>query len=270
MEDAGRCPNSRPVNEYAHFYNNNAGNGSHEVHRHYQQRRPPQNSLTTPSTRPSHYSAPFERYRDYDEDEKGGKESPTTSESDWSTEEDDREYDMQKEARFPARSTSRYYHGSMPQRPLINNVRNDWRTDPSYGQCSSSSTPDYNSFHCLRFICAKRVRRIVGLFVISSLAFWIAWSSWLSPKLDEHFILKMSLEDKQNTKSGWFGANVRPKFQDMIQLKTLDGSLLPAGSKHKHKGGKKKRLIIIGDIHGCKDERTLPPFPVSTPQATPS
>lgn len=264
MDDAAHSSNSRPMSEYAYFYNDNAGYGSHEVHRFYQQRHSPQYSMTAPSIPSSQYPPPFERYTDYDEEEEKGEKD--SSEGDWRMEEDERRDGMHQEAQFPARSTSRYYQDSMPKRPLIHHVRNDWRTDPRYGQSSPSPPPDYDNFDCLQIICAKRVRRIVGLFLISSVAFWIAWFSWLNPKINEHFLLKTSLDYRQNSKSGWFGTNVRPNFQDMIQLKTLDESLLPAGNKHKD--GKKKRLIIIGDIHGCKDECTYgspPPSPHQPP-----
>lgn len=43
---------------------------------------------------------------------------------------------------------------------------------------------------------------------------------------------------------------MRPVFRDMIHLKTIDQGLVP------QKGGK-GRLILVGDVHGCHDERTL-------------
>ena len=46
-----------------------------------------------------------------------------------------------------------------------------------------------------------------------------------------------------------------PQFDDLIQIQTLDPELVPmdlagvdAGSKNK------RRLIIVGDVHGCKEE----------------
>ena len=49
---------------------------------------------------------------------------------------------------------------------------------------------------------------------------------------------------------GLFGTNVRPVFRDMIQLKTIDQDLVP-------QKGSSERLIVVGDVHGCHDERTF-------------
>ncbi|MCJ1268731.1 hypothetical protein MMC22_008619 [Lobaria immixta] len=46
---------------------------------------------------------------------------------------------------------------------------------------------------------------------------------------------------------GSFGTNMRPTFRDMIQLKTIDQALIP-------KKGDNARLIIVGDVHGCREE----------------
>lgn len=45
-----------------------------------------------------------------------------------------------------------------------------------------------------------------------------------------------------------FGTNMRPTFNDMIQLKTIDQTLVPRKKD-------KARLIVVGDVHGCHDER---------------
>lgn len=50
------------------------------------------------------------------------------------------------------------------------------------------------------------------------------------------------------TGEGWFGENMRPEFLDMVQMKMLDQDLVPARKD-------RKRLVIIGDVHGCSDER---------------
>ena len=49
-------------------------------------------------------------------------------------------------------------------------------------------------------------------------------------------------------KGNKFGTNVRPSFTDMLHVKTLSDHLIPG-----HEYGD-RRLIIIGDIHGCKHE----------------
>jgi hypothetical protein len=47
-----------------------------------------------------------------------------------------------------------------------------------------------------------------------------------------------------------FGSNVRPSFTDMVQVNDLPSNLVPGGE-----GGDGRRLIFVGDVHGCKEER---------------
>lgn len=56
----------------------------------------------------------------------------------------------------------------------------------------------------------------------------------------------MAAADKKGSK---FGTNVRPSFTDMPHVKTLPDHLVPGVE------GSDRRLIFIGDVHGCKDER---------------
>ncbi|KKY21542.1 putative ser thr protein phosphatase [Phaeomoniella chlamydospora] len=54
---------------------------------------------------------------------------------------------------------------------------------------------------------------------------------------------------------GLFGANARPKFTDMVHIKKLDPSLVPkSNSLPTRPSLDSRRLIFIGDIHGCKEE----------------
>jgi hypothetical protein len=52
-----------------------------------------------------------------------------------------------------------------------------------------------------------------------------------------------------------FETNKRPKFPGQIQVKSLDPALLPR-SPHDKAGAdrKNKRLVFVGDIHGCRKE----------------
>ena len=61
-------------------------------------------------------------------------------------------------------------------------------------------------------------------------------------------MLSDALDEKVRAGKGWYGTNMRPAFVDMIQLKTMDSRLIP-------QDGDKNRLIFIGDVHGCYDER---------------
>lgn len=66
-----------------------------------------------------------------------------------------------------------------------------------------------------------------------------------------------SLDPASKAESGgWFGSNSLPKFDDLIQVRTLDPNLLPTVPLEgvDLAEWKKKRLIVVGDVHGCKEE----------------
>ncbi|MCJ1388556.1 hypothetical protein MMC18_001403 [Xylographa bjoerkii] len=239
-------PRRRPMKEYVRLYN--AGCPLHEIQRLFREQTLLHQRPMTSSSQGSHNQPSFERYRD-EGDEKRWFDSPTLSDGDWtSAEEDER---MDKEAGFPAMSAKAYYqNASLTHRPLVSQVRNDWRTDPRYGQ-SYSPPPDgdeYGPPDCIQIMSAKKFRRVVGLLLLSLILFCIAWAWWLGPKLSEHLMLKGSLDTRIKASKGWFGANMRPKFAGMVQLEHLDANLVPTG------GRDRKRLIVVGDVHGCKDE----------------
>ncbi|EFE34244.1 uncharacterized protein ARB_06641 [Trichophyton benhamiae CBS 112371] len=60
-------------------------------------------------------------------------------------------------------------------------------------------------------------------------------------------------EGNRDRIGGWFGSNALPGFSDMAHIQTLDARLLP-GEKKAWFRRSKRRLIIVGDVHGCKDE----------------
>ena len=64
----------------------------------------------------------------------------------------------------------------------------------------------------------------------------------------ENKALNDSLNETMREGQMLFGHNMTPAFLGMVQLKTLDTKLLP-------QKGNGKRLIIVGDVHGCHDER---------------
>ena len=77
---------------------------------------------------------------------------------------------------------------------------------------------------------------------------WVIWRYWVGPTWTQHRLQTKSFNKRIKTGEGWFGENVRPEFLDMVQVKTLDQHLIPARDD-------RKRLIVIGDVHGCSDER---------------
>jgi hypothetical protein len=103
---------------------------------------------------------------------------------------------------------------------------------------------------------APRFRRLVLIYVALFIFAWIGWRMLLSPRLQEQDSLLHSLDPTSKTETGgWFGANSSPQFDGLVQIRTLDPDLVP-GDLAGVKAGKssRKRLIFVGDVHGCKEE----------------
>ncbi|KAF2875242.1 Metallo-dependent phosphatase-like protein [Massariosphaeria phaeospora] len=88
----------------------------------------------------------------------------------------------------------------------------------------------------------RRIQRYLVIWLVLATTTLIAWRSYLGPQYSAY---RAELADMDSTPKEAFGANVRPHFTDTIQVKTMDEKHLP--DKH-------KRLVIIGDVHGCKKE----------------
>jgi hypothetical protein len=88
-------------------------------------------------------------------------------------------------------------------------------------------------------------------------ACWLGWKWWLKPQWLEDAGLSYSPSNISG--GGRYGANVRPKFTDMLYMKVLDKELVPSTGKGRLVGEDgERRLIVVGDVHGCKDERMHP------------
>ncbi|OJD16689.1 hypothetical protein AJ78_03159 [Emergomyces pasteurianus Ep9510] len=104
-------------------------------------------------------------------------------------------------------------------------------------------------------ISLPRFRRYI---IVYAILLWICLGSWVglvSPRLREHNELLQALDPSSREKiRGWFGTNSLPKFSDLVHLRTLDPGLLPSDKMPTGNNPKRKRLIVIGDVHGCLDE----------------
>lgn len=145
---------------------------------------------------------------------------------------------------------ARAYHSNQKRRPLVDLIRNEWKTIPYTPSSSSPGSPGYSSPNWIQVCSAPRVRRYVLLLLMLLSFTWGNWHYWAGPTWTEHRLLSQSLGERMRTGEGWFGGNMRPEFLDMIQVKTLDQDLVPAREDQ-------RRLIVIGDVHGCSDERKL-------------
>ena len=151
--------------------------------------------------------------------------------------------------RLPQHNAHAYetYH---QRRPLIDLIRNEWKNSPYTPSSSSPTSQGYSTPNWIQVLSAPRFRRYLLLILGLLSLFWMSWHYWAEPQLDEYRLLGESLKERMRTGSGWFGENVRPEFVDMVHVKTLDEGLVPQENNG-------KRLIVIGDVHGCHEERGL-------------
>jgi hypothetical protein len=83
---------------------------------------------------------------------------------------------------------------------------------------------------------------VVGLFL---------WSKLIWPWIEEERAAWHTFQTyAENATEPLYGSNVRPHLGGIIQSQELDSAYLPGGPKAK----KRRRLVFIGDIHGCKKE----------------
>ncbi|KAL6718849.1 hypothetical protein ACLMJK_003083 [Lecanora helva] len=154
--------------------------------------------------------------------------------------------DSEQRHRLPTHS-ARAYQDRQPRRPLVDYIRNEWRNAPLSSSSKRRSSYGSSTPYWIQVLSAPRFRRyVLMLFVVTGLI-WGNWHYWAGDQWKEHQLLGESLKERIKTGGGWFGENMRPEFLDMVHVTSLDQGLVP-------QKGDGKRLIVIGDVHGCHDE----------------
>ncbi|MCJ1300110.1 hypothetical protein MMC08_002904 [Hypocenomyce scalaris] len=178
----------------------------------------------------------------------------TSADEDWPDGVDDeimggymeKDYDLPS---YSSQSHRSYQH--QPRRPLVDLVKNEWRTNPKYRQTQYNAHSERIRGRgppgCGQIVTAPRLRRYLLLFFLLGGLCWGSWKWWIRPRWIEHLLLSESLDERMKSGEGWFGSNVRPSFTDLIQIQTLDKSLVQSKDE-------RKRFIVVGNVHGCKDE----------------
>lgn len=145
----------------------------------------------------------------------------------------------------------------------IDYIRNNWpyTSSPAYHPLPfsprDSQKPGWVQF-AVSVICASRFRRYLVLYLILALIGWAGWVFLLSPRLQERANLSYSLDPStEKAAGGWFGKNSMPQFDDLTHIATLDPGLLPVAREKVDKASARssRRLVFVGDVHGCKEER---------------
>ncbi|KAI4256299.1 MAG: hypothetical protein LQ352_002133 [Teloschistes flavicans] len=146
-----------------------------------------------------------------------------------------------REKGYAASTHSAYaYYYPQRRRPLIDLVSNQWRT-----AASSPSSPTAPSFSQL--VSAPKFRRYLLIILLVFILPWFSWTRYGRPRWEERRLLNNALDESLRAGSVWYGLNMRPAFLDMTQLQTLESNQLPRSARE-------RRLIFIGNVHGCQDE----------------
>lgn len=147
---------------------------------------------------------------------------------------------------------ARAYQRARHRPPLVNLIRNGWQRDsPNSSLPDIMKDPHSNWPTLLRFLSAPRPRRWAILLLTSCIVLWIYWSRQgadVAEAWNEHRIIHNAVSGRRKSDLGWFGTNMLPEFVGMAHLKQLENDLVP-------RAGNDRRLIFVGDVHGCHDER---------------
>lgn len=138
------------------------------------------------------------------------------------------------------------YLNQFPQysHPLLGSATNSWQSRAPGGSEHASSSPadDMKSpgwaKMTLSVAFVPRFRHILIYGALCILA-WVGWRMLLSPQLQD-----------QNSH-----LHSSPRPDGLVNIRTLDRDLVPGDTSKGDLGQtSRKRLIFVGDVHGCKDE----------------
>lgn len=148
---------------------------------------------------------------------------------------------------YYAKPSTRKFRLSNYTGSLIALVRNEWQNNVLFACHHSSGLRRWIQMG-VSLITAPRFRRFAIFYLVLLLSCFGGWVWFLSPLLEEHATLVRALDSQsKDSTGGWFGMNALPEIENMIRIAALNPSLLPQPET-------KRRLIFIGDVHGCKDE----------------
>lgn len=130
---------------------------------------------------------------------------------------------------------------------LVHFVRNGWKANNTH---SGWSSPTDLAPSWAQILSAPRLRRWILIFLVSVSLSWLYWRRYGANAWMEHRTLHGAVSARIKSDLGYFGTNMLPEFVGMTQVKTLDTCFVPGVRDS-------RRLIFVGDVHGCHDECML-------------
>lgn len=88
----------------------------------------------------------------------------------------------------------------------------------------------------------RRIQRYFVIYLLFAVVLLVSWRIYLGP---QYAVYRKELAQMDSEPKEAFGKNVRPEFKGMTQVEQLSQKLLPTGNG---------RLVVVGDVHGCKEE----------------
>ncbi|EXJ69770.1 uncharacterized protein A1O5_06841 [Cladophialophora psammophila CBS 110553] len=125
-----------------------------------------------------------------------------------------------------------------------------------------SSLIDNGILRCLEAFASKSVtlirapkfRRLVIVVAVLTTCSIILWIKVIVPIIEEGRSAWSALKSS-SAAAGVNGGDSHPNFPGMVFMKTMDPTLIPQPfTNHVGPLSKKKRLVFVGDIHGCRKE----------------
>ena len=175
------------------------------------------------------------------------------------------------------RTSTRTAHHHHRRPSLIETIQTEWHNARSRSNLPHLHHGGGDGLPNLeQILSAPKVRRwgLVGFVFLGFL--WVNWGLWARARWREHVVLKNAASVSMsgagereklglnNGGLGSFGTNLRAEFGGMVHLRSLGEG---EGYDHDYelRGGQetttnndenksKKRLVVVGDVHGCIDE----------------
>lgn len=167
---------------------------------------------------------------------------------------------MDRRSSFSSDSLPTTDPSSGRRRPLIDQCTNEWQNNPKFHDHLHSDLPDTFADEVVLFarriwalVKAPKFQRLFAVLCVATILSIFLWRNFLSDMIAENRAAwEMLNADSEAKHGGLFGVNRRVQFSGVTHMDTLNSKYLP--SNEKSPAGKEKRLIFIGDIHGCMAE----------------